>query len=59
MQFGKVFISPALEISEAGFYDLLKGKDLGGIDKKDAYKKWLESKPKKVKKVVEQNEALD
>lgn len=61
MQFGKVFINSALEISEAEFYNLVKGKDIGGIDKKDAYKLWFESKPKKVntKKVIENKEALD
>jgi hypothetical protein len=58
MQFGKVFISSLLEFSESEFYNLVRGKDLGGIDKKDAYKKWLESKPKKVSKkvIVEQKE---
>jgi hypothetical protein len=61
MQFGKVFISSALELSEAEFFNLVRGKDIGGIDKKDAYKQWLESKPKKVtiKKVIENKEALD
>jgi hypothetical protein len=49
MQFGKVFISSLLDISESEFYNLVKGKDIGGIDKKDAYKKWFESKPKKEK----------
>lgn len=59
MQFGKVFINSALEISEAEFYNLVKGKDIGGIDKKDAYKLWFESKPKKVlttKKQIKENE---
>ena len=61
MQFGKVFINSALEISEAEFYNLVKGQDIGGIDKKDAYKLWFESKPKKVttKKIVENKKALD
>ena len=61
MQFGKVFISSALELSEAEFYNLVRGNDIGGIDKKDAYKQWFESKPKKVtkKKVIENKEALD
>lgn len=59
MQFGKVFISSALDISEAEFYNLVIGKDIGGIDKKDAYKKWFESKPKKTvvtKKQIKENE---
>lgn len=59
MQFGKVFINSALDISEAEFYNLVKGKDIGGIDKKDAYKLWFESKPKKVlttKKQIKENE---
>ena len=59
MQFGKVFINSALEISEAEFYNLVKGRDIGGIDKKDAYKLWFESKPKKVlttKKQIKENE---
>jgi hypothetical protein len=61
MQFGKVFISSLLDISESEFYKLVTGKDIGGIDKKDAYKKWFESKPKKVttKKIIENKEALD
>ncbi len=61
MQFGKVFISSLLECSESEFYSLIRGKDIGGIDKKDAYKLWLESKPKKPKKVVveQKTEALD
>ena len=61
MQFGKVFISSALDLSEAEFYNLVRGKNIGIIDKKDAYKKWFESKPKKVttKKVIENKEALD
>jgi hypothetical protein len=61
MQFGKVFINSLLDISESEFYKLVIGKDIGGIDKKDAYKKWFESKPKKVttKKVIENKEALD
>jgi hypothetical protein len=61
MQFGKVFISSLLDISESEFYNLVTGKDIGDIDKKDAYKKWFESKPKKVstKKVIENKEALD
>lgn len=59
MQFGKVFINSALDISEAEFYNLVKGRDIGGIDKKDAYKLWFESKPKKVlttKKQIKENE---
>lgn len=61
MQFGKLFISSALDLSEAEFYNLVRGNDIGGIDKKDAYKQWLESKPKKVntKKVIENKKALD
>jgi hypothetical protein len=61
MQFGKVFINSLSELSESEFYNLVKGKDIGGIDKKDAYKLWLESKPKKPKKVVveQKTEALD
>ena len=59
MQFGKVFINSALDISEAEFYNLVKGQDIGGIDKKDAYKLWFESKPKTVlttKKQIKENE---
>jgi hypothetical protein len=59
MQFGKVFISSLLDISESEFYKLVIGKDLGGIDKKDAYKQWLKSKPKKlltIKKQIKENE---
>jgi hypothetical protein len=59
MQFGKVFINSALDISEAEFYNLVRGKDIGGIDKKYAYKLWFESKPKKVlttKKQIKENE---
>lgn len=59
MQFGKVFINSLSELSESEFYNLVKGKDIGGIDRKDAYKLWLESKPKKVsttKKQIKENE---
>jgi hypothetical protein len=61
MQFGKVFINSLSELSESEFYSLVKGKDIGGIDRKDAYKLWLESKPKKPKKIVveQKTEALD
>jgi hypothetical protein len=61
MQFGKVFINSLLDISESEFYKLVIGKELGGIDRKDAYKLWLESKPKKPKKIVveQKTEALD
>jgi hypothetical protein len=61
MQFGKVFINSLSELSESEFYSLVKGKDIGGIDRKDAYKQWLESKPKKPKKIVveQKTEALD
>ena len=59
MQFGKVFINSLLDISESEFYNLVKGQDIGGIDKKYAYKLWFESKPKKVlttKKQIKENE---
>jgi hypothetical protein len=61
MQFGKVFINSLLDISESEFYSLVKGKDIGGIDRKYAFKIWLESKPKKPKKIVieQKTEALD
>ncbi len=61
MQFGKVFINSDLDFTESEFVSKFKGFDLGGIDIKDAYKKFIESKPKKVttKKIVENKEALD
>ena len=54
MQFGKVYIDSSLELSEEEFYSLVRGKDIGSIDKKDAYKVWLKSKPKK-EKLKEEN----
>lgn len=59
MQFGKVYIDSSLELSEDEFYSLVRGKDIGSIDRKDAYKLWLKSKPKKEKiKEEKKEEAL-
>lgn len=61
MQFGKVFIDSSSELTEDEFYNLVKGKDIGGIDRNEAYKLWSKSKPKKEKKNIEdkKEEALN
>lgn len=59
MQFGKVYIDSSLELSEDEFYSLVKGKDIGSIDKKDAFIIFEKSKPKKTIKQKKEDEKFD
>jgi hypothetical protein len=59
MQFGKVYIDSSLDISEEEFYNIVRGKDIGSIDKKEAFIIFEKSKPKKNTKQKKEDEKLD
>lgn len=59
MQFGKVYIDSSLELSEDEFYSLVRGKDIGSIDRKDAFTIFEKSKPKKTIKQKKEDEKFD
>jgi hypothetical protein len=50
MQFGKLYVDLASDITEAEFYKLCEKSDLQGVDKKEAWKQFQKARPKKVKK---------
>lgn len=45
MQFGKVYIDPKANFSKEEFAELVKGKDIGGMDRHEAWKMYYAKRP--------------
>jgi uncharacterized protein YifE (UPF0438 family) len=54
MQFGKVYVDPKAGLSEKEFMAIVRGQNIGGIDRRDAWEKYKKEIPKKAKEPKEE-----